>query len=104
MCGICGIFGGPTSARVERTQAMMARLRHRGPDGQSHWSDDHVALGHNRLAIVDLSDAGTQPMTSTDGARTCVVNGEIYNYPELRAELEAAILSRWRAWRSPLCL
>jgi len=68
---------------------MMARLRHRGPDGQSHWSDDHVALGHNRLAIVDLSDAGTQPMTSTDGARTCVVNGEIYNYPELRAELEA---------------
>lgn len=90
MCGICGIFGGPTSARVERTQAMMARLRHRGPDGQSHWSDDHVALGHNRLAIVDLSDAGTQPMTSTDGARTCVVNGEIYNYPELRAELEAA--------------
>lgn len=90
MCGICGIFGGPTGARVDRTQAMMARLHHRGPDGQSHWSDEQVALGHNRLAIVDLSDAGTQPMTSVDGRFTCVVNGEIYNYPELREELEAA--------------
>ena len=90
MCGICGIFGGPTDARVDRTQAMMARLRHRGPDGQSHWSDDRVTLGHNRLAIVDLTEAGTQPMTSADGRFVCVVNGEIYNYPELRAELEAA--------------
>lgn len=67
----------------------MARLQHRGPDGLSKWSDDFITLGHTRLAIVDLSDAGTQPMLSQDGTLSSVVNGEIYNYPELRRELEA---------------
>jgi asparagine synthase (glutamine-hydrolysing) len=67
---------------------MAAALDHRGPDGDGAFADDGVALGFRRLAIIDLSDAGMQPFASDDGALRLVHNGEIYNYRELRRELE----------------
>ncbi len=68
---------------------MAAALDHRGPDGDGSFDDDGVALGFRRLAIIDLSDAGMQPFASDDGALQLLHNGEIYNYRELRRELEA---------------
>src|SRR3954447_16503499 len=88
MCGLCGIvdFDAPVSrADVE---AMCASLVHRGPDGQKIFHDGPAALGHRRLAIIDLSDGGVQPFERADGALQLVHNGEIYNYVKLRAELE----------------
>jgi asparagine synthetase B (glutamine-hydrolysing) len=83
MCGIAGIVGrGANDARV---QAMCRRLLHRGPDGTGVWSADAAVLGHRRLAILDLSDAGLQPMVR--GAHALPYNGELHNYRELRAEL-----------------
>ena len=84
MCGIAGMLG--PAAHPSRIEAMLARLQHRGPDGQGQWHAPHVALGHTRLAIVDTSEAGRQPMHL--GPLHAVVNGEIYNYPELRRDLE----------------
>jgi asparagine synthase (glutamine-hydrolysing) len=84
MCAINGITE-VDHALVER---MNAATRHRGPDGSRIWSDAGITLGHNRLAIIDLSDAALQPMASTDGRYMIVFNGEIYNYRELRNELE----------------
>jgi asparagine synthase (glutamine-hydrolysing) len=71
---------------------MTARLRHRGPDADGFWSDRDagVAFGHRRLSIIDLSDAGRQPMLSSDGRFVITFNGEIYNYKPLRQELECA--------------
>ena len=90
MCGIVGVAGDVTVSR-ERLLAMRDSLRHRGPDDAgAWWSDDgRVGLGHRRLAIIDLSAAGRQPMTDATGALQIVFNGEIYNYLELRQELEA---------------
>ncbi len=89
MCGICGIvrLGAPPE---RDTVAQMAReLDHRGPDGDGLYADDAgVALGFRRLAIIDLTDAGLQPFASHDGALQLLHNGEIYNYRELRRELE----------------
>jgi len=89
MCGIAGIVrfdGRPAdSALVERMSALLA---HRGPDGRGTLVEGPVGLAHRRLAIIDLSDEGCQPMTSADGAFTVVFNGEIFNYLELRRELE----------------
>jgi asparagine synthase (glutamine-hydrolysing) len=96
MCGICGFLvrGERFDAgRLEATAARMAEtLRHRGPDGSGTWADAEagVALGHRRLAIVDLSPEGAQPMVSACGRYVLSYNGEIYNFRELRAELEAA--------------
>lgn len=89
MCGICGIIGRPSPDTASRIGRMMDRMAHRGPDGRGMWlSDDGtVALGHVRLAIVDTSEAGTQPMHHPAGLHS-VVNGEIYNYPTLRRGLE----------------
>jgi asparagine synthase (glutamine-hydrolysing) len=88
MCGICGIvdFDHPTSTR--EIEAMCAALAHRGPDGQKIFHESKVALGHRRLAIIDLSVDGIQPFERDDGALQLIHNGEIYNYLELRAELE----------------
>jgi asparagine synthase (glutamine-hydrolysing) len=84
MCGIAGIIGaGDWLSTVE---AMTETLRHRGPDDGGSWSVPGVALGHRRLAIVDLSPAGHQPMHFGD--YTIVYNGEIYNFRELRRELD----------------
>src|SRR5687768_16173110 len=88
MCGLCGIVSLGRPPEVETTAAMAAALDHRGPDGNGAWHDEGVALGFRRLAIIDLSDAGMQPFASDDGALRLLHNGEIYNYRELRRELE----------------
>src|ERR1051326_4822827 len=64
-------------------------LRHRGPDAEAVLMNGPAGFGHTRLSIIDLSDAGRQPMTNEDGRYTIVFNGEIYNYVELRARLQA---------------
>lgn len=94
MCGICGIFtidnaaGQPEFARsIQQMAALMAR---RGPDDEGFWSEPngHVQFGFRRLAILDLTSAGHQPMVSADGRSVIIFNGEIYNFPQLRRELE----------------
>ena len=94
MCGIAGILMAPNSPGRERLATiseMTASLRHRGPDSEGFWTDHNaaVAFGHRRLAIVDLSSAGHQPMVSQGGGLVITYNGEIYNFREVRRELEA---------------
>lgn len=109
MCGIAGIAGRNNA--VEQVQSMLQYLHHRGPDGEGVWSPhDTLALGHRRLAINDLSSAGKQPMVAAEGDLAIIVNGEIYNYPELRKQLESKgyrfrsnsdseiVLHAWKAW------
>ncbi len=93
MCGIAAIFSyGSSAPAVDRDEieAITERMRPRGPDAGGTWiaPDSRVALGARRLAIIDLTDEGTQPMTDVDGELRIVFNGEIYNYRELRARLE----------------
>ncbi len=86
MCAINGI----TKNDAGGVAFMNERTAHRGPDGSRVWEGDGITLGHNRLAIIDLSDRALQPMESTDGRYVIVFNGEIYNYQELRVELQDA--------------
>ena len=87
---MCGIVGANLAAGAEvRLDEGVACLEHRGPDQKGTWSEGEVRLGFRRLAIIDLSEAGHQPMTSPDGRYVIVFNGEIYNFPELRDALEA---------------
>lgn len=116
MCGIAGIFHRTTAKPVDplRVQAMTDAIAHRGPDGAGVWTAPGVGLGHRRLAIIDLG-GGQQPMATVDGRIITVFNGEIYNFAEVRAELEAGgavfttqsdtevILHGWRRW-GPDCL
>ena len=116
MCGIAGIFHLETAKPVEpaRVKAMTDAIAHRGPDGAAVWTAPGVGLGHRRLAIIDLA-CGDQPMVSADGREVVVFNGEIYNFREIRLELEAkgavfathsdteVILHGWRHW-GPACL
>lgn len=92
MCGIVGI-AGTKAGRIDRQVLgrMTGALAHRGPDGDGHWmsEDGSVGLGHRRLSIIDLSSAGSQPMISTSGRYALTYNGEIYNYLDIRRELEA---------------
>ncbi|MFB9270018.1 asparagine synthase (glutamine-hydrolyzing) [Bradyrhizobium erythrophlei] len=93
MCGITGILQIPRASRpvdLVAIRQMTATLQHRGPDADGFWSDPYagIALGHRRLAIVDLTDAGRQPMRSESGRFVITFNGEIYNYLSLRQELE----------------
>jgi asparagine synthase (glutamine-hydrolyzing) len=89
MCGICGILrpSGPLPGQEEEIQTMTSSLAHRGPDGQGVLVRGPAALGHARLAIIDTSSAGAQPMATQDGRLALVFNGEIYNHKELRREL-----------------
>jgi asparagine synthase (glutamine-hydrolysing) len=94
VCGINGIFAyGHNAPAVEMSELLRSRdaMQPRGPDGAGHWQskDSRVGLGHRRLAIIDLSEQGFQPMSTDDARYTIVFNGEIYNYPELRSELAA---------------
>lgn len=95
MCGITGFWSlralWPAHALRRTARAMAETIAHRGPDGEGLWVDEQagVALAHRRLAIIDLSPSGAQPMLSNDERFTIVFNGEIYNYRELRQELEA---------------
>jgi len=86
MCGIAGIVGN-TWSLSEGMQRMMHALRHRGPDGEGTEQDAHAIFGHRRLSIIDLA-GGRQPLTNADKSVWVVCNGEIYNYRELRADLE----------------
>ncbi len=91
MCGIAGIFSFTNQLDVSRVKRMTDTLVHRGPDGEGQWlsEDIMVGLGHRRLSIIDLSDAASQPMLSADGRFAMVLNGEIYNYLELKSQLVA---------------
>ena len=91
MCGIAGILhldGAAASPSI--LKKMTDIIAHRGPDGKGQWVEENVGIGHRRLAIIDLSAAGHQPMISTDHRYVLSYNGEIYNFKELRIELEAA--------------
>jgi asparagine synthase (glutamine-hydrolysing) len=91
MCGIAGLMhlnGDAVSPVV--LKRMTDTIAHRGPDGEGQWIEGNVGLGHRRLAIIDLSPLGHQPMISTDHRYAFSYNGEIYNFRELRTELEAA--------------
>jgi asparagine synthase (glutamine-hydrolysing) len=114
MCGIAGILQYRDGPPVEAHDVIAVRdaQRHRGPDGEGLWisPDGRIGLGHRRLAIVDLSPLGLQPMATSDGRLRVVYNGEIYNYPALRRELEGlghhflsdsdteVLLHGYRAW------
>jgi asparagine synthase (glutamine-hydrolysing) len=90
MCGITGIFNldnEPASSVI--LQRMTNAIAHRGPDGEGFYVDGPVGLGHRRLAIIDLSPSGHQPMMTTDGNYVLIYNGEMYNFQEIRLELEA---------------
>lgn len=111
MCGIVGFLnldGAPADAVI--LGPMVAAIAHRGPDGEGRMTDGPLALGHRRLAVLDVSPAGAQPMTSSDGEFTLSYNGEVYNFPQLRTELEdlgyvfrsatdtEVVLYAWMAW------
>ena len=90
MCGITGLIyldNNPVSLSV--LEGMTGAIAHRGPDAEGHWIEDNVGLGHRRLSVIDLSVAGYQPMVSADHRFWLSYNGEVYNYRELRVELEA---------------
>ena len=114
MCGIGGFLLVRTAATRDELEArlwgMIATLRHRGPDDEGVWTDGRAGLAHARLSIIDLSPAGHQPMASADGTAWITYNGEIYNFAEIRQELEAlgypfrsrsdteVIVNGWQAW------
>lgn len=115
MCGIAGLVdlaGLGANEIAERSQSALGVIRARGPDGEGDWSDHHCALVHTRLAIIELSPLGAQPM-SRDGL-VITFNGEIFNYGEVRAELERqgcgfrsnsdteVLLAGWRQWGAGL--
>src|ERR1700716_3999649 len=83
MCGIAGLVNSPGTGEIGRRMAQ--RVRHRGPDGEGVWGAPGVALAHRRLAILDLSECGHQPMAFDN--QVLSYNGEIYNHGRLRAEL-----------------
>src|SRR5512139_4103963 len=92
MCGISGWYlKSGNSMHKAHLVAMSETLAHRGPDDQGYYFDEKrgIGLAHNRLSIIDLSKAGHQPMISEDGKTILVYNGELYNFQELRKELEA---------------
>src|SRR5262245_39821514 len=111
MCGFAIIVGrSGYVASPQVVERMTSAIEHRGPDDSGFWSADNVAMGFRRLAIIDTTPAGHQPMVSVDGQHVLVFNGEIFNYVELRDELRAlghrfrstsdteVLLAAWRQW------
>ncbi len=93
MCGIAGFVAPPgcqTNEQLQRNavRRMIACMSARGPDAEGLWAGEGVVLGHRRLAIIDLDCRSNQPMIFADGRYVLVFNGEIYNYRQLRTELE----------------
>ncbi len=94
MCGIAAIIGDPSVIEFNSIASrMLVSLRHRGPDHEETWQADispgrRLCLLHTRLAVLDLSPAGWQPMTDPETGNVIVFNGEIYNFAELRSELK----------------
>ena len=117
MCGIAGVMMRDPGPATDVVTRMLGEIRHRGPDdfGVEEPEPGRVALGNVRLAVIDLSAAGHQPMWTTDRAACIAFNGEIYNFPELRRELERGgyrfgsqsdtevILAGYRAWGAGVC-
>ena len=111
MCGICGWFDTKGVRDADRTivKAMNDAIAHRGPDGDGFYFAPGLGFGHRRLAVIDLV-TGDQPMFNADASSCLIFNGEIFNFRELRAELEAkghhfvttsdteVILAAWREW------
>jgi asparagine synthase (glutamine-hydrolysing) len=103
MCGFAGFFGAITPYERDEPHALLKRMTdviaHRGPDDAGYWCDAErgIGLGHRRLSIVDLSPAGHQPMLSASGRYVIVYNGEIYNHPSLREQLDRT--GRIAVWR-----
>ena len=89
MCGIVGEINLEAPVNRATFEAMCTELAHRGPDaqGQVFLNEDRIALGHRRLSIIDLSDAGIQPMSNEDGSCWIVFNSEIYNFQSIRQTL-----------------
>lgn len=101
MCGLAGFLGGIVGENGDKAllRSMADTLYHRGPDDGGYWCDNEqrIGLGHRRLAIVDLSPAGHQPMVSSSGRYVIAFNGEIYNHLSIRRELESlGMISKWR--------
>ena len=88
MCGIVGSLSFKINSTVKPLEDDLRLISHRGPDGSGYFKDEYVRLGHTRLAIIDLEESANQPMISVNCENVIVFNGEIYNYVELRAELE----------------
>lgn len=91
MCGIAGVLSSNKQlVSLDRLKRMTDAILHRGPDGEGQWVNETgiVGFGHRRLSIIDLSEAGAQPMHFKNGRYTITFNGEIYNYPELKAQLQ----------------
>lgn len=92
MCGINGIYGLKDADVAKRkVEAMNTCMKHRGPDDEGVYANEKIALGHRRLAIIDLSAAGHQPMQSFDGRYRIIYNGELYNFKELKFELQRIV-------------
>ena len=111
MCGITGIFNfDQRPFSLEVLKKMTDIISHRGPDGEGVWADTYIGLGHRRLAIIDLSEAARQPMNDGNDRYVITYNGEVYNFQELRAELETlgykfkshtdseVVLKSWCEW------
>ena len=90
MCGLTGVMNldrGPVSPQV--VLRMARAIAHRGPDGEGVWTGEGIGFGHRRLAIISPGPEGSQPMLSQDGRYALIYNGELYNFRELRAQLQA---------------
>ena len=99
MCGICG-FTGRRQDQKAVIEKMMKSIEHRGPDSEGSFCGGEITLGFRRLSIIDLED-GQQPMESADGSLHIVFNGEIYDYQELREELDFALIPIRKFWSIP---
>lgn len=117
MCGIAGILNFDCSrVQINQLKKMTNAIAHRGPDGEGLYVDDFIGLGHRRLAIMDLTTAGNQPMATDDSRFVITFNGELFNFKEIRLELvrlgyrfrsnsdTEVVLNAWREWGSKAVL